>query len=178
MLPLVDVSLILKKNYILIKKDSSSWFFWLVFIFFPLAVAMVLALFKMLSSDSVNVLVTAFTIFSALLPNIIFIQFDILKKNPNNKLKENLAESLYVNSVYALLISIFILALLVIFVCISSGTKLIDFSLKDYSTILLYSYSVLIYFLVAHFLLNLVMIVRRLYIILFPTSLKKENKSE
>lgn len=178
---MMDIKLIANKHFELLIADSSKIKIYSVFIIIPLIFAIVLALLRLLTQESVNTLVTAFAIFSAILPNVIFIQFNILKKETEKDQKEaksnitDLAGRLYVNSIYAFLIAIITLIALILFTFISSGNVLWHIQVPYYDILRIFAYfiySVLIYFFVVHFLLNLVVIVRRLYILLYPDGLK------
>lgn len=172
---------IVKKHFETLHKDANI--FWRVGLFFGIPLLFTLLLIcwnKELTNDSANVLITAFSIFTGLLLNVILIIFaivdgslkqtsgekseskdaesrDVIKEIKTKETKANLLHHLYANSIYALLISVIVLLVLIITVILNDWA--------NYSIILVAS--VLVYFGVMHFVMTLLMIFKRLYVLLF-----------
>jgi len=169
---LVDIREIIKKHYGTLMEDAKLRFIILIFLIIPLLTS---GYFiwneKLLTQNAVNTLITAFAIFTGLLLNVIFILFDIADKSwrSNAKIDEKrrkLLKHLYANSLYSLFISIIILILLVVTVI----SELWNAKLS-----LLLTISILLYFLIFHFLTTLLMILKRLFVLLFEHLEDAEN---
>ncbi len=180
MFTLININSIIHKHYKTLNEDSKWLVVILIFLLIPLVISGVPIHFnKMLTSNSINSLITAYSIFTALLLNVIFIIYDIVKDNPRKKLHsddisgniknnniKSLIEHLYANSLYALLISIIILVLLF---CLSIVEiwDITNCDISKFSFNPLKWVSYLTYLLVAHFMMNLIMITKRLSVLLF-----------
>jgi len=109
-----------------------------------------------LSDDLIKALITSMSIFSALLLNLLLIIVDkksMSKKSKNNRFYLSTIEELYVNICYAICISIANLCLLIIYLLI-----------KDCEIAKIVS-TFFIYYLTMHFVLTLLMILKRTYIV-------------
>lgn len=162
MIPLVGFGEIIKKHFETLKEDA-NWF-WRIGLFLgvPLIASGILVYsHKFLSLNSSNALITAFSIFSGLLLNVILIIFAIVDRTiiPDNQgsKKAKLLHHLYANSIYALLISVIILLVLIITVVLDNWTNCFFILIS----------SGIVYFGVTHFIMTLFMIFRRLYVLLF-----------
>lgn len=130
---------------------------------------------KTLNQNSVNALITAFAIFTALLLNVIFIIYDIMGKikttpeESKDEIQENIKEDwqkvllkhLYSNSLYSLVVCIFILMILILIVIIEVW-NIKKCAIGNYCFNLSLIFSFITYTMVAHFLMNLLMITKRL----------------
>jgi hypothetical protein len=113
---------------------------------------------EILDKDVVGILITSLSIFAALLFNLLLLVYDIVKKaNPDEPfavLKTRFLKEIYANVSY----SIFVSMLAVIILLISLlGTS---------NDLIRIAATFLIYFLVANFILTLLMILRRVHILL------------
>ena len=87
MFTLININSIIHKHYKTLNEDSKWLVVILIFLLIPLVISVVPIYFnKMLTSNSINSLITAYSIFTALLLNVIFIIYDIVKNNPRKKL--------------------------------------------------------------------------------------------
>jgi high-affinity Fe2+/Pb2+ permease len=139
----------------------------IVFFCAPLVISGLL-LFKgsVISNQLANVLVTSFSIFAALLFNLLLLVFDIADKyKPKNRSDEDLIDlesknfkkvlrEIYINVSFCILVSILSIILLIGF--------FIDYNAKLFLLFL----SFIVYFLVFVFLLTLFMILKRVYTLL------------
>lgn len=169
MFTLIDVSFIIKEHYKTLQRDAKLPSIIIIFIVIPIVVAYTFfKVDKLLTQSSVNALIMAFAIFTGLLLNVIFILFDIVDKVDRNTTQANnrrlLLEHLYANTLYALLIS----AIILTFLIITAITEI----WKNYTILLILSS--VVYFGVAHFMMTLLMIFKRLSILLF-SQLEKEG---
>lgn len=168
MLSLFDFSIIIKQHYEDLIVDSNKLTVIFVFFIIPSIISIIFVYFNfLLNKDIINSLLVAFTIFTAFLPNVIFIQLSIRKDLKDDKTfgKDAIKVSnyLYTNSVYSLLISVLILAVLI--------ALLITNDMNHWGI------SLIVYVLVIHFLITFLMVIQRVFILFFPqdTDTKKEN---
>jgi len=163
--PIIGIGLIFNKHYDTLKKDIKLRFIALYFLIIPFFFAGCLILYpKILTLNSTNALITSFSIFTGLLLNIIMILYAIINKNQlggsnshENDIKDKLLSHLYANSIYALLLSTLILFILMIVIINDNYT----------STTFVKIISYIVFFLVSHFVITLLMIFRRLFVLLF-----------
>jgi len=163
MIPLIGIGVIIQKHFETLQEDAKWFWQFGLFFFIPFVVTVFFLLFlnKGLTSDSTNALITAFSIFTGLLLNVILIIFAIVDRSvrpeSQGSKKSKLLHHLYANSIYALLISVLILIVLLITVILNDWKN---------SALILIS-SAIVYFGVSHFIMTLLMIFRRLYVLLF-----------
>lgn len=181
MFVLIDVRAIISKHYETLKLDSPLRFILLLFVIIPLLVSTFLIYFdKLLTQNSANNLITAYTLFTGFLLSIIFVLFDLEGKlnSSINRYQEKkiLLHHLYANTLYALLISIITLVMLILIAITEIWTKAASQGLclsqiipqwRDYLLILV---SFIIYFLIFHFIMTLFMILKRLYYLVYDPS--------
>jgi hypothetical protein len=138
----------------------------LLFYVVPFIVAVVLAILKIdLHKDLVNLLVTALSVFAALLFNLLLLVYDVIKKTGDatepEKLKRHYLKEIYTNISYSIFVSIlsiiFLLASLLNFGAIKSFC-----CTSEVRTILV----IAALFLLGNFLLTLFMILKRIHILL------------
>jgi len=159
-IPLINVDLIIVKHFDTLLEDSSKFCFWCYFLVIPLVTAIVLlALQKPMTYESSNTLITAFSIFTGLLLNVILIIFAIVdrRQEKNNSDKWVVFEHLYANTIFALLLSTFLLLFLILLVILNDWKN----------SFLIFFFSFIIYFGVTHFVMTLLMIFKRLFVLLF-----------
>lgn len=163
MIPLINIDDIIRKHFETLREDANLFYRLLYFVFIPLFVAgLFIYLNKCLNENSANSLITAFSIFTGLLLNIILIIFAIVNNaNMSNSkfssLKLKLLGHLYANSIYALLLSTILLIILIIMVIFGDWNWMLWVK----------TLSFIIYFGISHFVITLLMIFKRLYVLLF-----------
>ena len=128
MFVLIDVRAIISKHYETLRLDSPIKFILLLFVIIPILISIFLVyLDKMLTQNSVNDLITAYTLFTGFLLSITFVLFDIegkLKRTTYRYLeKKDLLHHLYANTLYALLISMITLVILILVAITELWTK-------------------------------------------------------
>lgn len=170
MIPLVGCKVIVEKHFSTLSKDASR--FWILILFF-----LIPAIFSyifigygiLLTQTSTNALMTGFAIFSGLLFNVILLLYMIVDRastettTDSGKKRKNLLEHLYANSIYALLMACFILILLMFLIVLDIWSNLMIWNWYFLLCILSFA----IYFGVGHFAMNLLMIFKRLFVLLF-----------
>jgi len=158
-IPLINVDIIIVKHFETLLEDSSKFCFYLYFVIIPLASAIFLLLLqKTLAADSANTLITAFSIFTGLLLNVILIIFAIVdRREVKDADRKTLFEHLYANSIYALLFSTLLLLFLILLVVLNDW--------KNLTVVVFFSF--IIYFGVVHFIMTLLMIFKRLFVLVF-----------
>jgi len=162
-----------------------------LFIVLPLIAALILIIFNIkLTTNLITVFITAFSIFAALLFNLLFLIYDLVTKNNSDKdkcckeetgqprenkltLKERLLKETYVNISYSITIAIFLLILLItLYVIIETIDPLnleinpISRSIESIINSAIPVLSFCIYYLLLQFILTLFMILKRIYILL------------
>ena len=148
------------KNYTNGKTNISEL---ILFYVLPIAVALYLVLTGIYFKESiVDILITSFSIFTALLFNLLLLVFDIIRRNSDNngnedqrkvKLKNTLLKQVYSNISYSILISIISLLLLLFLQVVSNEVvcKIINF---------------VVFFMALNFILTLLQILKRIHILL------------
>lgn len=162
-----------------------------LFIVLPLIVALTLILFNIRLTDNlITVFITAFSIFAALLFNLLFLIYDLVTKNNSEKdkcykeetgqpskieltLKEKMLKETYVNISYSITIAIFLLILLITLYVIIETIAPLNLEIKPISSSIesiinsaIPLLSFCIYYLLLQFILTLFMILKRIYILL------------
>lgn len=162
-----------------------------LFIVLPLIVAFILTFFNIkLTNNLITIFITAYSIFAALLFNLLFLIYDLGTKNNSSmdkyngevngqpsesklKLKRRLLKETYVNISYSITIAIFLLILLItLYVIIETINPLnleinpISPSIESIINSAIPVLSFCIYYLVLQFILTLFMILKRIYILL------------
>lgn len=169
MLDLIDFSSIIEQHYRNLRKDSNRINVVILFFIIPAFISLILVSWNfVLNTEAINGLLVAFTIFTAILPNVIVIQVGIRKDlKDNNTFSEdalNVSNNLYTDSVYSLLVSVLILSIMILI--------LITNKKGPYA-------SLIAYILIIHFLFTFLMLIQRFFILLFPAeSESKKQKSQ
>lgn len=96
-----------------------SWTDLLIFILIPTALSIALYCYKIiLNAQLANVLATAFSIFAALLFNLLLLVYDLLKKEESssapNRLRQDLLDEVSKNISFTILLSLLVIILLII----------------------------------------------------------------
>ncbi len=183
---LVNVSKVIRKHYSSLREDSKT--IWIIFLFFiiPLLVPTYLLIieYRPLMEASVSALITAFSLFSGLLLSMVVFLFNIVVKAKdeldiaNKKSKSRiLVEHLYANTLYSILIAVFTLALLVFSSVVGIWNVSLAINLIFVQIKILDFVSALVYFVISHFLMILLMIIKRLFVLL-TKQLEEALKSE
>ncbi len=136
-----------------------------IFTFFvtpAIASALLVCLDIELSDNATNIIITTLSILVGLLFNVIVIIFDIIKRDATKELKNEVLNQLLTNISYAILLSIFIIAI----------TLFTYIEIKIVEQIA----SAIVYFLIGNFFLTVLMILKRMYL-LFTNELNEiENE--
>ncbi len=138
------------------KLDKSELFF---FLGFPLIISLLLTIKIKVSVNSVNIIITAFSIFAGLLFNLLLLLFDIVRKSKiaketyNNLNKYNLNLTLiketYLNIAFCICLSLIIVTFAFLFI------------FGIFNKIILFILSLIIYYLIIVFILTLLMVLKR-----------------
>lgn len=147
--------------------SSSRWIHWkdmILFIFLPLTIAVILSGNGFSIVEYIGNLIAAISIFGGFLFNllaIIYSQIDKIKTDAdreNDKLKKTFVKEIHINISYAI-----VLSLLIVVVLISFSVPMRPL---EYGWLMKRVSLGLIYFLLGHFLLTLLMVLNRVYILL------------
>lgn len=111
----------------------------------------------LLTCSQVNLLITVFSIFTGLLLNLLLLIYDIVSKN-NNTTKTKFLHEIYSNISYTILLSIIIIFCLLLITFVSETALLSSIGL----------------FLIIHFLLTILMILKRVHILLSKETEEKK----
>lgn len=163
-IPLVGCGNIIKEHYKTLKEDSNNFWIASLFFFVPIIMtAFIIYYCFYLSLGSASALITGFTLFSGLLINVLLLLYMIVERKPreSNQSVVILLKHLYANTLYAILISISVISLLIVYIILYENIDI--YNGIGYILVL----SILVYFLTIHFFANLLMIIRRLFILLF-----------
>lgn len=159
MFTVINILPIIKKHFQTLKKDSSPLALITLYIILPSVVSFMLVHKRLtLDQDLIRTLITAFSIFVGFIINVILIIFDIIKRNNKRreKVHEDLIVHLYYNSLYALTISIILLIFLLF----------VYFTYTKLNSSHICVLSAIFYFILTNFLLTLLQITRRIFVLL------------
>lgn len=169
MIGLIDCSMIINKHYDNLLINSNKLVVFILFFVVPTIIGLVIILLnKVLAMDIVNNLLVAFTIFTAFLPNVIFIQIGMRKSIEEDKFfakdARDVSQYLYTDSVYSLLISVIILTILIAMIIFNNNNlDQVDMGISNQII------SLIVYTLIVHFLITFFMVIQRVFILFFPT---------
>ncbi len=142
------------------KPDFSDIF---SFLLFPIIGSSILVYFKIfIDSDRVDTLISALSIFVGLLLNVIVIIFDLIKKDRYKSIKNELLEEVLANISFAVFLSI-ICIIMLLFTLFSN-------------CIAQYVFNSFSYFFLIEFVLTLIMVLKRMYI-LFKNEMNRKEES-
>lgn len=165
MLKKVNITSILSSHFDTLKNDNTKkadFDDYFTFLFLPVLVAGLLIYFKLfLTDNAINILITTLSIIVGLLFNVIVIIFDIVKRDNSKNIKNRVLEQLLSNISYTILISI------IAIIC-----TLITYF--DYCWIKMGA-NFIVYFILTHYLMTVLMILKRMYL-LFMNELKELEK--
>ncbi|ADQ17091.1 hypothetical protein Lbys_1373 [Leadbetterella byssophila DSM 17132] len=162
----IDISKILTTHFSTIKntntgkpdKDDV-----LTFIVMPLLISISLIYYEIeLNPEATNIIITSLSIFVGLMFNIIVLIFDIVKRDASRKVKNTVLKELLANISFAIILSVFSI-IITLFTYISKPCVKVFFTW-------------LVYFLLCHFCITLLMILKRMYNI-FDKELEEIEKS-
>lgn len=140
----------------LYKRDS------FVFFFIPVILSAFLSIYQFKPSESLlNALITAFSIFTGLLFNLLVIIYSIISREGAGKFKKNkirFVTEIYSNISFGVLLSFFNVILLFL--------TLLFLGVLSKNNILSFIFSFIIYYTVTLFLLTLLMTLKRVHILL------------
>lgn len=162
----IDISEILITHFSTIKntntgkpdKDDA-----ITFIVMPLLISTTLVYFEIeLYADATNIIIASLSIFVGLMFNIIVLIFDIVKRDASKKIKNTVLKELLANISFAIVLSVFSI-IVTLFTYVGNPCVKIAFTW-------------LVYFLLCHFCITLLMILKRMYKI-FEDELKELEKS-
>ena len=103
------------------------------------------------SANMVSAIITIFSIFVGLLMNVLLLAFDLVNKNKGDTIKSDVLRELTANITYCILVS-----LLSIGLCLATQTQICFVNIVS---------NALLYFFEANFILTLLMIVKRTYLL-------------
>lgn len=152
------------------RNEMSFWDF-ILFIFLPLIIAMILAYFRISITSHITDLITAVSIIGGFLFNLLAIIYGLMDKLTSDshaiapeseigKLKRLFIKELHVNISFNILISLFLLICLIIYSYIPNE------QCELWAIGIHWVLTVLIYFLSILFFLTMLMILNRIYILL------------
>lgn len=167
MLTKINLSSILTSHLNTLKNDNTAkpeFDDYLTFLIIPLIVATVLIYFKLYLNDAaVSLIIAILAIIVGLLFNVIVIIFDIVKRDNSKKIKNKILEQLLSNISYTILISICSILL--------SIATFLDFHIVKVVS------NFLVYFALSHYLVNVLMILKRMYA-LFNNEIKELEQTK
>lgn len=147
----------------------------MLFFFLPAAIASLTGYLGISLNDGlVNALITSFSIFSALLFNLLLLVYNISEKkvdlpqtndqveNKRRAKSRELLQEIYINVSFSILVSITTIAALLTYFLKVSNCKILSIDVCSLQWLL----SFVIYYLVIQFILDLFMILKRIYILL------------
>ncbi|HYJ88086.1 MAG TPA: hypothetical protein VEW46_18610 [Pyrinomonadaceae bacterium] len=158
----INVYSIIRDNFRTLVHDSdgtrSDWDIALFVVVPLIASTALLSLKGVFGQTTSGVLVTAYSIFAALLFNLLLLVYDIVKKSNNARsVKSRFLKQVYSNISYSVFVSILLIAILLAYFVAMSTPRLVY---------LKYALAFLVYALTANFLLTMLMILRRVHILL------------
>lgn len=149
----VNINQVVKNHLATLKNDNTDkagFDDYVTFLILPLGLAISLtALNVFLSEQAINIVITTLSIFVGLLFNVIVLIFDIIKRDPTKKIKNEVLKELVANISFTILISI-VSIVLTIFTFIENPCIKIGVT------------SILYFFLIL-FLLTILMILKRMH---------------
>lgn len=130
----------------------------LLFFGLPTIVGLALLWFKgVFGSNIGGILITAFSIFAALLFNLLLLVYDIVKKTDEPSLKRRFLKQIYSNISYAVFISIALIIFLLAYFVAMTSDKLLTAR---------FVLAFFVYALSGNFVLTMLMILKRIHILL------------
>jgi hypothetical protein len=152
---IINILPIFRKHFETLKKDTNT--FWIVFLFIaiPFVISFTLVYtYCLITETSINSLITAFAIFVGFIINVIVLLINTARKNGDST-RKLLIEHLFYNTLYELVLGIIILTL----------SLFVNFVYLKLSSSTLVILSFFIYFLLINFLITLLQITRRMFVL-------------
>jgi len=154
MIQIINVFPAIKEHFRTLKNDTSPLGIIALFLIFPILLsAMFLWQNIIISEKILNSLITSFAIFIGLIINLLVLLID--RENEKGSIKKQLIEHLSYNSIYELIIGLFILFISIVLLAIMDKIDIV--SIKTFSFIL--------YSLVFNFIITLLMIAKRFFVL-------------
>jgi hypothetical protein len=127
---------------------------YLIFYGLPLVAAGLLVWLKGVFGQAVTgILITSFSVFAALLFNLLLLVYDLVKRDTSAKLKLRFLEQIYNNIAYSILVAISLIVFLLL--------NLVALSFPFMQPRLVIAF--LVYFLAANFILTILMVLQRVH---------------
>ena len=127
-----------------------GWDDWCIFLIAPIVIALLIVFFeKDASTNTVNLIITSLSIFVGLLINVLVLIFSLLQKEKDSKIKIIVLKETIINITYVIIISVVTMIL-----CFCMNIE--GYYFKIIITFLIYLFTI-------HFILTLMMIVKRMY---------------
>lgn len=190
---LISPRRVVRAHFDTLKDDANPIPRYIIFFVIPIIVSLSIAMLlqRALTNGAIAVLVPAYALLTGLLLNIVFLLLgSVVKIGPETegdaprkaqspkkmvtsakpkRTKQELLRHLYANALYSILVSMVTLFIL-IFLAIIQPWSIADYMLSLLGTSILVSpaafllcVSAVVYFLIAHFIMNLLMILKRLH---------------
>jgi len=162
MIDKINISKIIKDHVSSLKDYNTgnySCYDLLLFFGIPLLFTFILVYYNIsLSENIISILITAFSIFAALLFNLLILIYDIIQRSKKdvNKLKIKFIKEIYANISFSILVSI-VLVFFLLSICFIETNQM---------WVLLIPLQFVIYYFTLLFLLTLLMILKRIHVLL------------
>lgn len=168
MCKIISPNRIIEEHWKSINENASSFAKWGLFILGPIIAAVLLSVIlkKNVTYQLIAILIPSYSIFAGLLLNAVFLVFDIVTKMESKESndKKTLVRELYFNSLYTIFVAIVTILILFLIVVISPwnlppillGFYWISFDITNDIV------STIVYTLILHFVVNLMLVVKRL----------------
>lgn len=149
----INISTVLRKHFATLKNDNTQkldWDDYLLFLVLPIFISIVLIYFDCLLSDQlINIVVSSLSILVGLLFNIIVLLFDIIKRDSQQKIKNEILKEILANISFTIFIS-----LISIIITLISYINIIWLKVTT---------NAILYFLLCLFFLTVLMILKRMF---------------
>lgn len=139
-----------------------------LFFLIPALVAGALVWLEFNADKIIGIVATAFSIFAALLFNLLLLVFDLIARDKNRPFKVDLLQAIYDNISFAILISILALTAILLFAVSDYFIP----ALKDHKTSLLVLtwakrvFSFFLYYCITNFMLTMIFVLKKVHILL------------
>lgn len=151
----IHIGKLLRNHFSTLKDNSTKkagFDDYLTFLILPLIIASTLVYLKIELKDSaINIIITTLSILVGLLFNVIVLIFDIIKRDATHKLKNVILRELLANISYTILLSICSILFTIVTYIDVHCIKLVATGL--------------VYFLLSHFLVTVLMVLKRMYLL-------------
>jgi hypothetical protein len=171
----LDVRRIISDHYktlVYREPDTNEWSInkadVILFFLIPALVAGALIWLEFNADKIIGIVATAFSIFAALLFNLLLLVFDLIARDKNRPFKVDLLQAIYDNISFAILISILALTAILLFAVSDYFIP----ALKDHETSLLVLtwarrvFSFFLYYCITNFMLTMIFVLKKVHILL------------